>query len=156
MHASASFRGTYRDGWRHPDEGNFLFKWSDSGRQGGPAPPGYVGINGFKSFLKKRPVTHTAFTARWSLVPQPLSKFILKAQSVYRWIRISLIGTVPPFPMVLTMVIDPTLFNHPFLNHQLSLGVVIYSRMHFFLLLVSGGSKAARMASSNTFLRPRW
>lgn len=32
----------------------------------------------------------------------------------------------------------------------------IYSRMHFLLVLVSGGSKAARMASSNTFFSPRW
>lgn len=34
--------------------------------------------------------------------------------------------------------------------------MLIYSRMHFLLVLVSGGSKAARMASSKTFLRPRW
>lgn len=113
--------------------------------------------NVFQSFQKKRPVTHTAFTARWSFVPQPLSKFILKAQSVYTWIRISLIGTVPPLPMFLTLVIDPTLFNHPnpFLKPS-TFSAFAYNRTHFFLLLASGGSKAARMASSKTFLRPRW
>lgn len=146
--------GTHREGWRHPDEGNSLFKWSDSGRQGGPAPPEYVRRKVLKAFWR-RDRWHAAFTARWSFVPQPLSKFIFKAQSVYRWIRISLIGTVPPcFPP--WSLIQLFLITHPFLNHQLSLGVLIYSRMHLFLALVSGGSKAARMASSNTFLRPRW
>lgn len=58
------------------------------------------------------------------------------------------------------MVIDPShvlysshLFFPPF--HP-SLLLFIYSKTQRFLGLVSGGSKAARMASSNTFFSPLW
>lgn len=50
LKSHASVRGTYREGRRHPDEGNFLFKGSDSGRQGGPAPPEYVRRMVLKAF----------------------------------------------------------------------------------------------------------
>lgn len=43
----------YRDGQRHPDKGSFLFKWSDSDRQGGPAPPEYVRKMVLKAFWKR-------------------------------------------------------------------------------------------------------
>lgn len=99
------------------------------------------------------------------LLTQRLSKFILKAQSVYTWIR-SLNGIVPPsllcFVLYIIMATDPSdgfFFIHTtyFLHRQLAhCHCSIYSRRHFFLPLVSGGSKAARMASSNTFLSPLW
>lgn len=47
----------------------------------------------------------------------------------------------------------PPMFFRPL---HVSLLLFIYSRTHFLLVLVSGGSKAARMASSNTFFSPRW
>lgn len=71
---------------------------------------------------------------RWHLLhaevlfPQHLSKFILKAQSVYTCIRISLNGTVPPFPFCFVLffimaidlsddLIHPAYFSHRYVSH---------------------------------------
>lgn len=73
-------------------------------------------------------------------------------------------SVAPPFPFCFVLFFQNShwsfwCFNlpHLFLTRlNLSLSLFIYSRTHFLLVLVSGGSKAARIASSNTFLSPRW
>lgn len=138
-------------------------------RQAGGAGPTWVIVERTLQFLKAFRKRDRWHLLHWLLaevlLPQPLSKFILKAQSVYTCISISLNGIVPPFAFCFVLFFfynghwsfwrfdSPSLFL--ILSH-LSLSLVIYSRMHFLLVLVSGGSKAARMASSNTFLSPRW
>lgn len=75
-----------------------------------------------KSFQKRWHLLHAEV-----LLPQPLSKFILKAQSVYTRFRKSLNGIVPPFPfcfvLFLIMAIDlsdvlihPTYFSHRYVS----------------------------------------
>lgn len=160
----------HRGGQRRLDKriSLFLFKWSDSDRQGGPAPPEYLLRKhcNFESFQKKEIGDTDCIYCMLTFCSLSIfQSLFLKAQSVYTWIRISLNGIVPPFPfcfiLFIIMATDPSdvffILTTHFLHRQIShCHCSIYSSMHFLLVLVSGGSKAARMASSNTFLSPRW
>jgi len=55
---------------------------------------------------------------------------------------------------VVSIPLTPFAFPGPYPHPRLDYSHVIYRTTHFLRLGVSGGSKAARIASSKTFLRP--
>lgn len=115
----------HRGGQRQLDKSIFLFlfKWSDSDRQGGPAPPEYLPRKhcNFESFQKKEIGDTDCIYCMLNFCSLSIfQSLFLKAQSVYTWIRISLNGIVPPFPfcfvLFIIMATDPSdvfLFTPP-------------------------------------------
>lgn len=144
---------------------SFFKNASDSDRQGGP-PHLNICLKitkkhcNYQKLSKKEQVTLIAFTICWSFVPQPISRFWRHNQCIR---MLEYISVAPPFPLFLSFFHNSHWsfwcfqLPHLFLTllHLLRL-LFIYSRTHFLLVFVSGGSKAARMASSNTFFSPRW